>query len=78
MVVTHWSNSHPLREGLLLDMAERFNDERHETASGQPIEIRVVKCDSAVQAEDLVARVTTGAGDHESRTTASAPTTRRS
>jgi Ca-activated chloride channel family protein len=57
LVITHWSNSHPLREGVLSDMAEEFNDADHETPSGQPIEVRVVSCDSAVQAADLVARV---------------------
>ncbi|MFL6203799.1 MAG: extracellular solute-binding protein [Acidimicrobiales bacterium] len=58
LVVVQWSNSHPLREGLLEDMAERFNDEGFEAASGQPIEIKVVECDSADQVEDVVARVT--------------------
>ena len=40
VVVVHWSNSHPMREGLLPEMAEEFNNEDHETADGQPIEIR--------------------------------------
>jgi Ca-activated chloride channel family protein len=60
LVVVHWSNSHPLREGLLEDMAKRFNDDDHETASGQPIEIKVIECESAKQVEDLVARVGNG------------------
>ena len=57
LVVTHWSNSHPMRDGLLPQMAEQFNDADHETASGRPIEIKLVQCDSAAQATDLVSRV---------------------
>ena len=57
LVITHWSNSHPMRDGLLPEMAERFNADEHETSSGRPIEVAVVSCDSAVQATDLVARV---------------------
>ena len=49
--IVHWSNSHPMRDGLLPQMAEQFNDADHETASGRPIEIELVSCDSAVQAE---------------------------
>ena len=56
LVVVHWSNSHPMRAGLLPEMAAEFNAADHETASGQPIEIVVVKCDSAVQVDDLVSR----------------------
>jgi Ca-activated chloride channel family protein len=62
LVVVHWSNSHPMREGLLPAMAAEFNDADHETASGQPIEIVVLSCDSSVQADDLVSRVQ-GAGE---------------
>ncbi len=57
LIVTHWSNSHPMRDGLLPQMATEFNDADHETASGQPIEIDVVSCDSSVQVADLVSRV---------------------
>jgi hypothetical protein len=57
VVVVHWANSHPMREGLLPQMAEEFNAADHHTASGRPIEIKVVPCDSAVQASDLVSRV---------------------
>jgi Ca-activated chloride channel family protein len=64
LVITHWSNSHPMRDDLLADMAAEFNHADHETASGRPIEIRVLRCDSAVQAADLVARVS-GAGAAE-------------
>ena len=60
LVIVHWSNSHPMREGLLPDMAAEFNAADHETASGQAIEIEVVQCDSSVQADDLVARVNGG------------------
>jgi Ca-activated chloride channel family protein len=64
LVIVHWSNSHPMREGLLPEMAEAFNDGDHETASGRPIEIAVVACDSSVQTDDLVSRVK-GAGHAE-------------
>jgi Ca-activated chloride channel homolog len=57
LVIVHWANSHPMRSGLLPDMAESFNSEDHETSSGRPIEVVVVQCDSAVQADDLVSRV---------------------
>ena len=36
LVIVHWANSHPMREGLLPEMAEQFNDEDHETADGRP------------------------------------------
>ena len=71
IVVTHWSNSHPMREGLLPEMAAEFNSADHKTASGHPIEIVVISCDSSVQADDLVLRVN-GAG----RTEEAAGTTR--
>ncbi len=54
LVIVHWSNSHPMRDGLLPQMAEQFNDAHHETSSGRPIEIKLVACDSALLAEDLV------------------------
>ena len=58
LVIVHWANSHPMRDGLLPQMAEQFNDADYETASGRPIEIKLVSCDSVVEAEDLVSRVT--------------------
>jgi len=57
LVIVQWANSHPMRSGLLPDIAESFNSEDHETASGRPIEVVVVQCDSAVQANDVVSRV---------------------
>jgi Ca-activated chloride channel family protein len=57
VVVVHWSNSHPMRDGLLPEMAEEFNGAGHKTASGHPIQIVVISCDSSVQADDLVSRV---------------------
>lgn len=65
VTVVQWANSHPTRPGLLLEMAERFNAEDHETSDGRPIEVEVVACDSAVQAGDLVARVRTGKASAE-------------
>ena len=73
LVIVHWSNSHPMREGLLPQMAEQFNEAGHKTSSGRPIEIKLVSCDSAVQAEDLVSRVN-GSGAAEKRCEGSNPT----
>ena len=64
LVIVHWSNSHPMRDGLLPEMAAEFNEAGHETGSGKKIEIVLVACDSAVQADDLVSRVK-GAGEAE-------------
>jgi Ca-activated chloride channel family protein len=64
LIIVQWANSHPMREGLLPEMAERFNSQGHQTASGRPIEVVVLQCDSAVQANDLVGRLkNVGAGD---------------
>ena len=54
VVIVHWANSHPMREGLLPEMAEEFNKEDHETADGRPIKVVVISCDSSDQAADLV------------------------
>src|SRR3954451_22773258 len=61
VVVVHWSNSHLMRDGLLPAMADRFNHQHNETASGQRIKVEVLSCDSFVQTDDLVSRVK-GAG----------------
>ena len=61
VTVVHWSNSHPMRAGLLPEMAKQFNAADHETAAGRPIQVVVSSCDSSVQADDLVSRVK-GAG----------------
>ncbi len=37
LLIVHWSNSHPMRDGLLPDMAKRFNEQHHRTASGHRI-----------------------------------------
>ena len=61
VIVVQWSNSHPMRKGLLPEMAKQFNAADHETAAGRPIQVVVISCDSSVQAKDLVSRVK-GAG----------------
>jgi Ca-activated chloride channel family protein len=61
VVVVQWANSHPMRDGLLPAMAAEFNSADHKTASGRPIRVKVVACDSAVQADDLTNRVKGGA-----------------
>ncbi len=74
VIVVQWSNSHPMREGLMPEMAKRFNSAGHETAAGRPIQVVVLKCDSSVQADDLVSRVMgngrvdDGCGDGHGRT----------
>src|SRR5262245_17551485 len=50
-----------MRDGLMPDMAAKFNAEKHKTGSGRPIKSELVACDSAVQTTDLVSRVK-GAG----------------
>jgi Ca-activated chloride channel family protein len=65
LVVVHWANSHPMRDGLLPQMAERFNDADHETDSGRSIKVVVVQCDSSVQTADLVARLAKGTAPDE-------------
>src|SRR4051794_27932442 len=61
LVIVQWANSHPMREGLLPEMASQFNDGDHQTSSGHRIKVVVLSCDSAVQADDLVSRVNVGA-----------------
>lgn len=57
VVVVHWSNSHPMRDGLMPAMAEEFNDDDFETSDGRPIRVEVVSCESRSQADDLVDRI---------------------
>jgi hypothetical protein len=56
VTVVQWSNNHPMREGLLPEMAAEFNADDHKTASGHPIEVTVIECDSVQQRDDLVSR----------------------
>lgn len=58
-VIIHWANSHPMRKGLLPDMAAEFNKGHHHSTNGQPIKVVVISCDSATQIKDLAARVQT-------------------
>jgi len=57
VVVVHWSNSHLMRPGLMTDMAARFNNENHRTASGRPIKVQVLNHGSAEQSDDLTSRI---------------------
>ena len=61
VIVTHWSNSHPMRDGLLPEMATEFNDADHETRPAGRSRSTWSLCDSSVQVDDLVSRVK-GAG----------------
>jgi Ca-activated chloride channel family protein len=65
VVVVQWANSHPMRDGLLPKMAADFNAADHKTPSGRPIEIKLVPCDSDVQASDLAARVNPAKSSNE-------------
>ena len=60
VVVVQWANAHPMRQGLLPEMASRFNKRGHTTPSGKRIEIRVYRYDSAPQVEDLTSRIVRG------------------
>src|SRR5215208_4859204 len=60
VVVVHWANAHPMRQGLLPQMADTFNKGDYTTPSGKRIEVRVFRYDSAPQVEDLSSRVLRG------------------
>ena len=60
VVVTHWASSHLMREGLLPQMAEEFNRAGHKTRSGRPVVVEVHDVPPSLQAEYLVARMTSG------------------
>ena len=60
VVVTHWVSSHLMREGLLLEMAARFNQAGHRTLSGGPVVVEVHDVPPALQAAYLVDRAKWG------------------
>ena len=60
VVVTHWTSSHLMREGLLPEMAAQFNEAGHRTQSGKPVVVEVHDVPSALQTEYLLARVKLG------------------
>ena len=60
VVVTHWSSSHLMREGLLPGMAAQFNQAGHRTSSGRPVVVEVHDVPPALQAKYLVDRVKWG------------------
>jgi Ca-activated chloride channel family protein len=60
LVVVHWTTGHLMRNGLLPEMAVKFNQAAHRTQFGKRIEIKVIDYSSSGQAEDLLSRVTRG------------------
>ena len=60
VVVTHWVSSHLMREGLLPQMAEEFNQACYKTRSGRPVVVDVYDVPPSLQAEYLAARTTSG------------------
>ena len=51
--VVHWTTSHLLRPGLLLDMAEEFNKADYRTTSGKKIVVKVCNVPSELQGKYL-------------------------
>ena len=60
VVVTHWASSHLMKVDLLPEMAARFNQAGHRTASGRPIIIDVHDVPPALQAKFLTVLLNDG------------------
>jgi Ca-activated chloride channel homolog len=61
VTVVHWSNSHLMRRaGLMVDMAKKFNNERHRTPSGKVVQVTVFDHGAVEQSNDLASRVSRG------------------
>ena len=56
VTVVHWSNGHLYFGAELPKMAEKFNEAKHKTESGQRIEVQVFYAGSSAQARDLSSR----------------------
>ncbi len=53
VVVTHWVSSHLMREGLLPEMADQFNQSGHRTKSGRPVVVDIHDVPPSLQAKFL-------------------------
>ena len=60
VVVEHWATGHLFRDGLLREMAEKFNDEDHRTPDGTRIVIKVWNVPSQLQGDYLIERIRDG------------------
>ena len=58
--MVHWANGHLTREGLLVEMAEKFNAAGHRDRNGTKIVVKVFHPPSELQAEYLIPRVLFG------------------
>ena len=58
--VVHWANGHLTREGLLVEMAEEFNEANIRDENGTKIVVRVFHPPSELQAEWLIQRINYG------------------
>jgi Ca-activated chloride channel family protein len=62
VVVEHWTTGHLVRDGLLMKMAEVFNEAGHRNSAGKLIQIKVHNVPSGLQAEYLTPRALYGQG----------------
>ena len=53
LVVHHWANIYMMDAQLFPAMSKQFNDARHRTSSGRPIEVRPVLVNSGLIGEEL-------------------------
>lgn len=60
VIVDHWATGHFFFEGGFQEMAAAFNEEKHKTASGRQIWVRMSNNPSSIQARDLLSRVKDG------------------
>ena len=60
VVVMHWVTGHLTRDGLVPEMADRFNEEDHRMPDGTRIVVQVHNVPSQLQAAWLTAKVNTG------------------
>jgi Ca-activated chloride channel family protein len=63
VIVNHWATGHFFFEGGLQEMADKFNAEKHQTASGQQIYIEMSNNPSSLQARDLLSRAKDGVSE---------------
>jgi len=58
--VAHWATGHLFRNDMLPEMAAEFNKAGHRASNGERIVVTVHNYPSSMQADELLARVTTG------------------
>jgi Ca-activated chloride channel homolog len=60
ITIVHWTNGHLMRTGLLKEMSDQFNLEKHRTPSGKIIRVKIFNHGSAEQSDDLASRIARG------------------